>query len=156
MTKKEIIEQNQEALKDNPELSRMSAEVMDHMVNPKNYGKLAHPNGIGQAVSPKSNEFANVYIDVEDNIIKDISFGCRSCQDTTVSGSIFTTMVKGTTVEEALSLMKDMDKQIEIAPKKQKLASQMILRAFESAVKNMENRKTMLDQEMVSVELSIA
>jgi len=153
MTKKEIIEQNQEALRDNPELERMSGEVMEHMINPKNYGKLAHPNGVGQAVSPKSNEFANVYIDVEKGIINDISFGCRSCQDTTVSGSIFTTMVKGTSVDEALSIMKDMDKQIEIAPPKQKIASQMILRAFESAIQNMENRKTMLDQEMVSVEV---
>ncbi len=153
MTRKEKIEKNQEALKDNPELDKMSAEVMDHMINPKNYGKLAHPSGVGQAVSPKSNEFANIYIEVEDNIIKDISFGCRSCQDTTVSGSIFTTMVKGTTVEEALEIMNQMDEQIQIAPKKQQIASRMILRAFESAVQNMENRKTMLDQEMLSVEL---
>ena len=154
MTKKEIIKKNQEALKDNPELERISGEVMEHMINPKNYGKLAHPNGVGQAVSPKSNEFANVYIDVEDNIIKDISFGCRSCQDTTVSGSIFTTMVKGVSVEEALSIMKDLENQIKIAPLKQQLASKMILKAFESAVINMENRKTMRDQDMVSVELS--
>jgi len=154
VTKKEIIKQNQEALKDNPELERISGEVMEHMINPKNYGKLVYSNGVGQAVSPKSNEFANVYIDVEDNIIKDISFGCRSCQDTTVSGSIFTTMVKGVSVEEALSIMKDLENQIKIAPLKQQLASKMILKAFESAVINMENRKTMRDQEMVSVELS--
>jgi len=153
VTKKEIIEQNQEVLKENPELDRISAEVMSHMINPKNYGKLVHPNGVGQAVSPKSNEFANVYIDVENNIIKDISFGCRSCQDTTVSGSIFTSMVKGISIEEALDVMKQMDQEITIAPPKQQIASKMILRAFESAVKNMENRKTMLDQEMVSVEL---
>lgn len=153
MTRKEKIEKNQEELLHNPELERMSAEVMDHMVNPKNYGKLAHPNGVGQAVSPKSNEFANIYISVENGIINDISFGCRSCQDTTVAGSIFTTMVKGTSVEEALKIMQQMDEQIAIAPKKQQIASRMILRAFESAVQNMENRKTMLDQEMVSVEL---
>jgi nitrogen fixation NifU-like protein len=153
MTRKEKIEQNQEEIKNNPELERMSAEVMNHMLSPKNYGKLAHPSGVGQAVSPKSNEFANIYIMVEEGIIEDISFGCRSCQDTTVAGSIFTTMVKGASVEEALEIMAQMDKEIEIAPKKQKIASRMILRAFESAVKNMENRKTMLDQEMVSVEL---
>ena len=153
MTRKEKIEQNQEELKQNPQLDKISAEVLDHMMNPRNYGEMAHPDGVGQAVSPKSNEFANVYIKVEDNIITDISFGCRSCQDTTVAGSIFTTMVKGTSVKESLEIMNQMEEQIQIAPKKQQIASGMILKAFASAVQNMENRKTKTDQEIVSVEL---
>jgi len=153
VTRKDTIERNQEELSHNPELDRISAEVLDHMVNPKNYGEMAHPSGVGQAVSPKSNEFANVYIRVEDDMITDISFGCRSCQDTTVAGSLFTTMVKGLSVKESLEIMEQMDKEIAKAPKKQQISSRMILRAFESAVQNMENRKTMLDQEIVSVEL---
>jgi nitrogen fixation NifU-like protein len=153
VTKKQIIEQNQEKIKNDPNLDKMSAEVLDHMMHPRNYGEMKFANGIGQAVSPKSNEFANVYIKVEDETIIDISFGCRSCQDTTVAGSLFTTMVKGLNVAESLNVMRDMDEQIKVAPKKQQIASQMILRAFESAVQNMENRKTMTDQEMVSVTL---
>lgn len=153
MTKKEIIEKNQEVLRENPELERISGEIMDHMLSPKNYGEMKHPSGLGQAVCVKSNEFANVYIDVENDFIKDISFGCRSCQDTTVAGSLFTTMVKGLSIDESLEVMQQMDKEIEIAPPKQQIASLMILRAFENAVKNMENRKTMMDQEMVSVEV---
>jgi nitrogen fixation protein NifU and related proteins len=153
VTRKEKIQKNQEELKNNPELDKMSAEVLDHMVNPKNYGEMQFPSGVGQAVSPKSNEFANIYIKVESDTITDISFGCRSCQDTTVAGSIFTTMVKGLSVQESLEIMKQMEEQIQVAPKKQQIASRMILKAFESAVQNMENRKTMLDQEIVSVEL---
>jgi len=153
MTRKEKIEYNQEELKQNPELDKISAEVLDHMMNPRNYGEMAHPSGVGQAASPKSNEFANVYIKVENDTLTDISFGCRSCQDTTVAGSIFTTMVKGTSIKESLEIMNQMEEQIQIAPKKQQIASRMILKAFEAAVQNMENRKMMSDQETVSVEL---
>jgi nitrogen fixation NifU-like protein len=153
VTKKQIIEQNQEKLKNDPNLDKISAEVLEHMMHPRNYGEMKFAHGIGQAVSPKSNEFANVYIKVEDENIVDISFGCRSCQDTTVAGSLFTTMVKGLSITEALKIMTDMDEQIKVAPKKQQISSKMILRAFESAIQNMENRKTMTDQEMVSVTL---
>jgi len=153
VTRKEKVEQNQEELKQNPQLDKISAEVLDHMMNPRNYGELAHPSGVGQAVSPKSNEFANVYIIVEDETITNISFGCRSCQDTSVAGSIFTSMVKGLSVKESLEIMAQMEEQIQVAPKKQQIASRMILKAFESAVQNMENRKTIADQEIVSVEL---
>jgi len=153
MNQRETREFNQEKMQEHPELNKMSAEVMEHMINPKNYGKLPYANGIGQAVILKYEQFVVVYVSVENEIIEDISFGTNAGEDITVSGSIFTTMIKGLSVEEALKNVAQMDKEIEIAPKRQQNESRLILLAFKAAIQNVENRKTSLNEEMVSVEL---
>jgi len=154
MNQRETREINQAKIKDHPELDRMSAEVMDHLINPKNYGKLPYANGIGQAIISKFEQFVVIYVSVENEKVADISFGTNAGEDTTVSGSIFTTMVKGLSVKEALETVEQMDKELELAPKKQQNDSRLILLAFKAAITNVENRKTNLNEEMLSVELS--
>ena len=153
MNQRETRELNQDRIKEHPELHKLSAEVMEHLVNPKNYGKLPYANGIGQAVISKFEQFVVVYVSVENEKIEEISFGTNGGEDITVSGSIFTTMIKGLSVKEALINVEQMDKELEIAPKKQQNESRLILLAFKAAIENVENRKTNLNEEMVSIEL---
>ena len=47
---------------------------MDHFKNPRNVGEIAEANGIGEVGNAKCGDIMRVYLKVEHNIIKDVSF----------------------------------------------------------------------------------
>jgi len=146
-------ELTKEQLEQDPEIERVSAEVLEHMMNPRNYGKMEDSDGIGMGVDEKTGEFAMVYIKVDDNILSNITFGCNACQDTVVSGSLFTEMVKGDTLENAVSALKLMGEKILTAPKKQQACSNMILTAFRAAIINRDNNIAGMNEEMFTIDM---
>ena len=127
-------------------------EVLDHMMYPRNYGVMNEPQGIGMGVDPKTGEFAMVYIHVVDDILNAITFGANACQDTVVAGSLFTEMVKGDSLKNAIKASQLMDKRLEEAPKKQQACSRLILRAFDAAVINRENRLKGQKEDMYKID----
>ncbi len=130
------------------QVPEVSAEILDHMMNPKNYGEMKEAHGIGMGVDVKTGEFAMVYIKVKGTTLDAITFGANACQDTVVAGSLFTEMVKGDTFENSIKASKLMDKKLEVAPKKQQACSRLVLRAFDAAVINRENRLNGIEEEM--------
>ncbi len=130
------------------QIPEVSAEILDHMMNPKNYGEMQEAQGIGMGVDIKTGEFAMVYIKVEDDILDAITFGANACQDTVVAGSLFTEMIKGDTFENAKKASILMDEKLEVAPKKQQACSRLVLRAFDAAVINRENRLNDIEEDM--------
>ncbi len=135
------------------EMNMITAEVMDHIMNPRNYGKMEEANGIGMAVDKKTGEFAMVYVDIENDKLENITFGCNACQDTVVAGSLFTEMVKGDSVENGKKAASLMDEKLEVAPKRQQACSRMVLKAFEAAIVNSNNRKLGNDEEIYTIDL---
>ena len=81
-----------------------SEKVMDHFANPRNVGELKDANGIGQVGNPKCGDIMKIYMRIEDNIIKDVGFKTFGCGAAIATSSISTEMVKGKTIEEALTL----------------------------------------------------
>jgi len=146
-------ELTKEQLEQDPEIARVSAEVLEHMMNPKNYGKMENADGIGMGVDKKTGEFAMVYIKVDDEILSDITFGCNACQDTVVAGSLFTEMVKGDTLENALNALKLMSEKILTAPKRQQSCSNMVLTAFRAAIIHRDNKANGIDEEMFTIDM---
>jgi len=146
-------ELTKEQLEQNPEIARVSAEVLEHMMNPKNYGKMEDANGIGMGVDQKTGEFAMVYIKVDDEILSNITFGCNACQDTVVAGSLFTEMVKGDTLANAITALKLMTEKILTAPKRQQACSNMVLTAFRAAIINRDNKMAGMDEEMFTIDM---
>jgi len=142
-----------EQLEQDPEIARVSAEVLEHMMNPKNYGKMENADGIGMGVDQKTGEFAMVYIKVDDNILSNITFGCNACQDTVVAGSLFTEMVKGDTLENAISALKLMTEKILTAPKRQQACSNMVLTAFRAAIIHRDNKANGIEEEMFTIDM---
>jgi nitrogen fixation NifU-like protein len=122
------------------QIQKVSAEILDHMMHPRNYGEMKEAQGIGMGVDIKTGEFAVVYINVVDDILNTITFGANACQDTVVAGSLFTEMVKGDTFENAKKACEIMDEKLEVAPKKQQACSRLILRAFDAAVIHRANK----------------
>ncbi|MEG1427641.1 MAG: Fe-S cluster assembly scaffold protein NifU [Oscillospiraceae bacterium] len=81
-----------------------SQKVMDHFANPRNVGELKDANGVGEVGNSKCGDIMRMYIKVEDNIIKDVSFMTFGCGAAIATSSMATELIKGKSVNEALSL----------------------------------------------------
>lgn len=77
---------------------------MEHFTNPRNVGEIEDADGVGEVGSPQCGDIMKIFLRIEDNIIKDIKFKTFGCASAIASSSIMTDMVKGKTIEEALSL----------------------------------------------------
>ncbi|MCC8169386.1 MAG: iron-sulfur cluster assembly scaffold protein, partial [Oscillospiraceae bacterium] len=59
---------------------------------------------VGQVGNAKCGDIMKIYMDIEDNIIKDVKFKTFGCGAAIATSSMATEMVKGKTVDEALEL----------------------------------------------------
>lgn len=75
--------------------------VLDHFNNPRNVGDNNRQDGVGEVQSPACGDTTIVYLEVEDNRIKDIKFKTFGCAAAIASSSMLTEMAKGKTLEEA-------------------------------------------------------
>ncbi|MBU1666810.1 iron-sulfur cluster assembly scaffold protein [bacterium] len=74
------------------------AHLIEHMMNPKNYGKMEENDAIGMGKNPQNGEKVAIYLKVnyqDDPRIEDISFQAIGCTTTIVAGSIITSEAKG-------------------------------------------------------------
>lgn len=81
-----------------------SERVMDHFENPRNVGELPDANAVGQVGNAKCGDIMKMYMKIEDDVIKDVRFKTFGCGAAVATSSMATELVKGKTVEEALSL----------------------------------------------------
>ncbi|MCK5293498.1 MAG: iron-sulfur cluster assembly scaffold protein [Arcobacteraceae bacterium] len=135
----------------------VNAEVLEHMMNPKNYGSIDDASAVGIGLDPATGEYAVIYLDMdEDDNIRDIKYGCKACQDTVIAGSLFTEMVKGATLTYGIEASKRLAIKIQDAPPKQQACSGMVIKGFEAAILHLKSRAEGGTEDMVTVELGIS
>ena len=78
--------------------------VMEHFLNPKNVGEMENPDGTGVYGSPVCGDMMQIQIKVENDVIKDAKFKTFGCGSAIASSSMATSMIIGTTIEEALEI----------------------------------------------------
>lgn len=78
-----------------------SEKVMEHFQNPRNVGEIENPSGVGEVGNAKCGDIMKIYLDIQDNIIKDVKFKTYGCGSAIASSSMATELIKGKTVEEA-------------------------------------------------------
>lgn len=81
-----------------------SEKVMDHFMHPRNVGEIENANAVGQVGNAKCGDIMKIYMNIEDDVIKDVKFKTFGCGAAIATSSMATELVKGKTVEEALSL----------------------------------------------------
>jgi nitrogen fixation protein NifU and related proteins len=81
-------------------------KVMEHFTRPRNVGEMKGADGIGKASNNTDGDVVMIYIKVAEGRVVDISFQTFGCAAAIASSSMFTEMVKGRTIEEALMVDK--------------------------------------------------
>ena len=81
-----------------------SDKVMDHFSNPRNVGEIPDADGVGTVGNPVCGDIMRLYLKIKDERIEDIKFKTFGCGAAIASSSMLTELVKGKTIEEALSV----------------------------------------------------
>lgn len=82
-----------------------SEKVMDHFNNPRNIGELENASGIGTVGNAKCGDIMRIYLDIdEQGVIQDAKFKTFGCGAAVATSSMATELVKGKTVQDALTV----------------------------------------------------
>ena len=81
-----------------------SEKVMDHFTKPRNVGEIENAAGVGTVGNAKCGDIMRMYLDIEDNIVKDAKFKTFGCGAAVATSSMATELVIGKTVAEALKV----------------------------------------------------
>ena len=75
--------------------------ILDHARKPRNFRVLEAATAKADGFNPLCGDKATVYVQLEDNTLKDVSFKGTGCSISTASASIMTDALKGKTRAEA-------------------------------------------------------
>ena len=82
-----------------------SEKVMDHFTNPRNVGEIENASGVGTVGNAKCGDIMRMYLDIdEQGVIQDVKFKTFGCGAAVATSSMATELVKGKTVQEALTV----------------------------------------------------
>ncbi|MEK6288806.1 MAG: Fe-S cluster assembly sulfur transfer protein SufU [Acidobacteriota bacterium] len=78
--------------------------ILDHGRRPRNFRALEGPSRSAEGYNPLCGDKVKIYIKMDDDILKDISFEGAGCAISTASASIMTETLKGKTRAKAEEL----------------------------------------------------
>lgn len=126
----------------------MNPETLEHLMNPKNYGKLENPTCVGVAVDEKTGEYVIFYTLLDGDIIKDARFATNGCQDTVVIGSMFSDMIIGNDTAYAQGAIKKMHEKLGVMSPQQQVCADIVFSSFVASMINYEHISQGKEEEM--------
>jgi nitrogen fixation NifU-like protein len=78
--------------------------ILDHNKSPRNFKVLEHITQEANGYNPLCGDTIHIFLDVEDELIKDVSFQGSGCAISKASASLMTSILKGKTKEQAEKL----------------------------------------------------
>jgi nitrogen fixation protein NifU and related proteins len=78
--------------------------ILDHNRNPRNFGRPAGANREAEGYNPLCGDHYTIYLEMDDDSVKDVGFEGSGCAISKSSASVMTQILKGKTVEEATKL----------------------------------------------------
>lgn len=119
-----------------------SGKVMEHFTNPRNVGTIENPDGYGKVGNPVCGDLMEMFIKVEDDIIKDIKFRTFGCGSAIATSSMVTEMAKGMRVDEAMKITRgDVADELEGLPPRKMHCSNLAANALQEAIKDYKSKK---------------
>lgn len=95
------------------ELSELyQAVILDHNKKPRNFHKLAEANRTAEGFNPLCGDQLHLYLQLEDDQVKDISFEGQGCAIWKASASMMTQAVKGKSKQEAEALFDEFHRMV--------------------------------------------
>lgn len=116
-------------------------KVLQLFSNPKNAGMLKGANGVGEAGKVEDGAFIKLYVLIEDDIIINARFKAFGGVAAIVAGSMATQLIKGKSVDEALTIkVEDINKTLEL-PESMLYSCEIAQQSIVSAIKEYYKRK---------------
>jgi nitrogen fixation protein NifU and related proteins len=78
--------------------------ILDHGRHPRNFRALEHPTHLARGHNPLCGDRVTIYLALDGEHIRDVSFDGRGCAISTAAASLMTEVLKGKTVAEARRL----------------------------------------------------
>ena len=78
--------------------------ILDHSKRPRNFRSMPDPDSRADGYNPLCGDRETVFVDMDGDVVKDVSFQGAGCAISTASASMMTESVKGRTRAEAESL----------------------------------------------------
>ena len=95
------------------ELSELyQAVILDHNKKPRNFRKLETANHTAEGFNPLCGDQLTVYLQLENDAVKDISFEGTGCAIWKASASMMTQAVKGKSKQEAETLFNEFHRMV--------------------------------------------
>jgi nitrogen fixation NifU-like protein len=102
-------------------------QIIAHYEHPHNKSKLDKADIIQHGFNPYCGDDITIYLDIKDNIIKDVKFDGNGCAISISSASMLTDFIKGKKIVDVKKLgFKDMVKLIGIDPGPARLKCMML------------------------------
>ncbi len=85
--------------------------IVDHSRRPRNFGRPEHPTHQAEGFNPLCGDNVKVYVGLENDIVRDVSFEGDGCAISKASASLMTESIKGKSraeVEQLFSRFRDL------------------------------------------------
>ena len=110
---------------------------MDHFANPRNCEKMEDPDGVGTVGNPTCGDLMTIYIEVDDDVITDISFQTFGCGAAIATSSMITEIAVGKTLDEALNISRnDVAEELDGLPPVKMHCSNLAADGLKAAIEN--------------------
>ncbi len=130
------------------EIVKFTEKTIDYAKNPRNQGDMENPTAIGEVSNPDCGDSTIIYLKVEDNIIKDVTFETFGCAAAVASSSMLTEMIKGKTIEEAYAMTEEaVAEELGGLPDKKMHCSVIGVEAMRKAIHNYRNGVVSSDED---------
>ena len=115
---------------------------MDHFTKPRNVGTIENPDGYGKVGNPVCGDLMEMYIKVENDVIKDIKFKTFGCGSAIATSSMVTELAMGKTVDEALKITRnDVANELDGLPPQKMHCSNLAADALHAAIDDYKKKK---------------
>lgn len=81
-----------------------SEKTLKRFKSPEFAGEIKNPDAIGQEGNPLCGDVMKIFLEVKDDIIKDIKFQTYGCIAAIASSDMMCELAKGKTIDEALEI----------------------------------------------------
>ncbi len=118
--------------------TQYTEKTLEHFRDPRNVGTLEGPDvAVGRVGNPVCGDMMDIYIQVEDDHIKDIKFQTFGCGSAVATSSMITELVMGMTLDDALKVTRgDVADALEGLPPIKMHCSNLAADALHEAIKN--------------------